>query len=123
MDPLGSKGMLIKYPLQAYQYSCSRFGAITQVDTHLAYYSEDLPDYPLDAEIPFAATSYRMSCPNAIECGVLSNKLDGLREAWHLCPALATLKDTKSLPEQKRDQALLSRDSGQPEWESRIPAS
>jgi hypothetical protein len=97
--------MLNKYPLKTYQYSCSRLGATTPVYTYLAYYSEALPDYPHDAEIPFAATSYRMSCPNAIKCGVLPNKLDGIPEAWHLCPALRTLKDTQALPEQSPDDA------------------
>ncbi len=115
--------MLKTYPLKTYQYSCSRLGAITPVDTYLAYYSEDLPDYPHDAEIPFAATSYRMSCPNAIKCGILRSKLDGSPEAWHLCPALARLKDTQSLPEWSGDPTLPQHDHRHPEWDSRTQAS
>jgi hypothetical protein len=69
------------------------------VTIFLEYYTEALPDYPLDAKIPFSYTSHRMFCPNAINCGILANKEDRVDAPWHLCPAHATLRQLKPLPE------------------------
>lgn len=89
--------MLETYHLKTYQFQCSRLGAVTPVNTHIAHYSDDGGNYPLDAEIPFASSEYRMWCPNAERCGVRRITGDGTVEAWHLCPALTTLRESKSL--------------------------
>ncbi len=92
--------MLEHYPLKTYQYLCARLGDVTPVHTELAYYTDNGDAYPLNAEIPFAHQSSRMSCPNALKCGVSWLNADGvLQEAWHLCPALATLRECQTLPE------------------------
>jgi len=91
--------MLETYALKTYQFQCSRLGAVTPVNTHIAYYSEDGENYPVNAEIPFACSEYRMWCPNAETCGVLAMTSNSANRAWHLCPALAILREKKSLPE------------------------
>ena len=75
-------------------------GELTLVHTELLYYTDNGDVYPLDAEVPFGHQSHRMSCPNALKCGVAWLNGKGEREeAWHLCPALVTLRETMNLPE------------------------
>ena len=106
--------MLKQYPLKTYRYLCDRLGDITPVHTELVYYTDTGDAYPIDAEIPFAHQSHRMWCPNALKCGVSRLNADGvLEEAWHLCSALATLRETKTLPEAPRDSPSTTPDDAQ----------
>ncbi len=98
--------MLKQYPLKTYRYPCERLGDVTAVHTELTYYTDNGDAYPLDAVIPFAHQSHRMWCPNALKCGVSRVNADGvIEETWHLCPALATLRETKTLPEVPLDES------------------
>jgi hypothetical protein len=92
--------MLRTLPLKTYEYPCSRLRETVAVNTFAAYRTESLDEYPLDCEIPFGATSNRMFCSSARRCGVVITKNDETTaEFWHLCPALACLKEKLSLPE------------------------
>jgi hypothetical protein len=101
--------MLETRPLKTYQYPCSRLHETIPVDTFVAYYSDSLAEYPQDAQIPFAATFQNMSCRGMSRCGIMLEKEDGTTQyAWHLCPALATLKEKYFLPETDSDERCSS---------------